>query len=180
MIDLITKVGFLFYPLCFLSLLASIIILERLFYFIRLPKVQNSTFYLEISKLLDKNSEIAKNLRDELIEVKLIEYQNILQNGLYSLKMIAIITPMIGLLGTVIGMIKSFKVISKLDSAVVPSMIADGLFNAMLTTAYGLAIAIISLFFTFIYLRISEKYLSNIQKLANIKSFKLAKININD
>ncbi len=94
--------------------------------------------------------------------------------------MIAIITPMIGLLGTVIGMIKSFKVISKLDSAVAPSMIADGLFNAMLTTAYGLAIAIISLFFTFIYLRISEKYLSNIQNLANIKSFKLAKINIDD
>ncbi len=58
MIDLITKVGFYFIHYVFFSLLASIIILERLIYFIRLmPKVQKiAILYRDIK--VDKNSEI--------------------------------------------------------------------------------------------------------------------------
>ena len=176
----INNIGFLFYPLFIFSLLASIIIVERTIYFLRLKKPANSTFFSEIQKLLNNNKTIDKETRDEVIEFKLLAVKEQLEYGLNSLRIIAVLSPMVGLLGTVIGMIKSFKVISAQNSPVVPSMIADGLWNAMLTTAYGLLIAIPALFLTFIFLRIAEKYLSNLQKLANLESFKLSKVKIDD
>ena len=84
---------------------------------------------------------------------------------------------MIGLLGTVIGIIKAFKVISLQNSPIAPAMIADSLWNAMLTTAYGLIIAIPALFFIFLFLRISEKHIDKLQKLLNSKSLKIAGFN---
>ena len=80
---------------------------------------------------------------------------------------------MIGLLGTIIGIIEAFKVIALKNSAIAPSMIADSLWGAMLTTAYGLIIAIPALFFTFSFLRISEKYIDRLQKVLNRKSLKI-------
>jgi len=56
-------------------------------------------------------------------------------------------------------------------------MIADSLWNAMLTTAYGLIIAIPALFFIFLFLRISEKHIDKLQKLLNSKSLKIAGFN---
>lgn len=55
--------------------------------------------------------------------------------------------PMLGLLGTVVGMIEAFAQLSRSAGAVDPSVLAGGIWTALLTTAVGLAIAI---FFYFI------------------------------
>lgn len=55
--------------------------------------------------------------------------------------------PMLGLLGTVIGMIEAFGQLSQSAGAVDPSVLAGGIWTALITTAVGLAIAI---FFYFI------------------------------
>ncbi|MCH2169121.1 MAG: MotA/TolQ/ExbB proton channel family protein [Oceanicola sp.] len=55
--------------------------------------------------------------------------------------------PMLGLLGTVVGMIEAFQQLSQSAGAVDPSVLAGGIWTALLTTAVGLAIAI---FFYFI------------------------------
>lgn len=55
--------------------------------------------------------------------------------------------PMLGLLGTVVGMIEAFAQLSQSAGAVDPSVLAGGIWTALLTTAVGLAIAI---FFYFI------------------------------
>jgi biopolymer transport protein ExbB len=55
--------------------------------------------------------------------------------------------PMLGLLGTVVGMIEAFAQLSRAAGAVDPSVLAGGIWTALLTTAVGLAIAI---FFYFI------------------------------
>jgi biopolymer transport protein ExbB len=178
--QLIANIGFLFYPLCFFSLTAIVIIVERLIFFSRLKSPNSSVYAINIMALLQQNKEITKDLRDEVIVFKLLQIKEELEYGLNLLKIIAVLSPMIGLLGTVIGMIKAFKVISLQNSPVVPSLIADGLWNAMLTTAYGLIIAIPALFMTFIFLRISDKYLSKLQKIANLESFKIAKIKLDD
>jgi len=60
------------------------------------------------------------------------------------------IAPLLGLLGTVIGMIEAFQNISELSSQVAPSIIASGIWVAMLTTAFGLIVAIPSYIFYFI------------------------------
>lgn len=60
---------------------------------------------------------------------------------------IAGIAPMIGFLGTVTGMIQAFQEIQKLQGNVNPSVLAGGIWEALLTTAAGLVVGILALFF---------------------------------
>jgi biopolymer transport protein ExbB/TolQ len=62
------------------------------------------------------------------------------------LRFIVHFTPMLGLLGTVLGIMSSFKSISNMKGAVSPSLISAGLHEALLTTIFGLSIALCSLF----------------------------------
>jgi biopolymer transport protein ExbB len=66
-----------------------------------------------------------------------IEYLNLIGN----------ISPMVGLFGTVFGMIKAFNAIVAVGGAPEPSKLADGISTALVTTFWGLLIAIPSLFF---------------------------------
>jgi biopolymer transport protein ExbB len=52
------------------------------------------------------------------------------------------LAPLIGLLGTVVGMVKTFMKIADLSGNVNPSILAGGIWEALLTTAAGLAVAI--------------------------------------
>jgi len=69
-----------------------------------------------------------------------------LERYLTTLGTIASITPLLGLLGTVIGMIKVFSVIMNLGVGD-PAILAGGISEALVTTAAGLAVAIPSLIF---------------------------------
>ncbi len=60
---------------------------------------------------------------------------------------IAAIAPMVGLLGTVLGMIQAFNVIAFQTGAVKPILLASGISKAMITTATGLMIAIPAMIF---------------------------------
>ena len=55
---------------------------------------------------------------------------------------IATISPLLGLLGTVVGMIRSFNAIAVSDAMGRPQMLAEGISQALLTTAAGLTVAI--------------------------------------
>jgi biopolymer transport protein ExbB len=52
------------------------------------------------------------------------------------------IAPLLGLLGTVMGMIKAFMVIQEMGGKVNAAVLAGGIWEAMLTTAFGLAVAL--------------------------------------
>lgn len=54
--------------------------------------------------------------------------------------------PMLGLLGTVIGMIDAFSTLASADGTVDPALLAGGIWTALTTTAAGLAIALITYF----------------------------------
>jgi biopolymer transport protein ExbB len=69
-----------------------------------------------------------------------------LERFLNTLGTIASISPLLGLLGTVIGMIKVFAVITT-QGVGNPSILAEGISEALLTTAAGLTVAIPSLMF---------------------------------
>lgn len=60
---------------------------------------------------------------------------------------VAAISPMVGLLGTVLGMIQAFNVIAFQTGAVKPILLASGISKAMVTTATGLMIAIPAMIF---------------------------------
>ena len=58
----------------------------------------------------------------------------------------AAIAPMLGFLGTVTGMIEAFQQIQSLQGAVNPSALAEGIWEALITTAFGLGVGIVALF----------------------------------
>ena len=65
-----------------------------------------------------------------------------LEKHIYLLGIIAQITPLLGLLGTVTGMIQAFRQIEGLSGRVNASVLAAGIWEALLTTAFGLMVAI--------------------------------------
>jgi len=74
---------------------------------------------------------------------------------------IATVAPMIGLLGTVLGMIQAFNVIAFQTAVVKPILLAGGVSKAMVTTAGGLIVAIpIMIFYSYFRGKVQE--LSNI------------------
>jgi biopolymer transport protein ExbB len=65
-----------------------------------------------------------------------------LSKYLQALATIGNVTPLLGLLGTVIGMIKAFMVIQEMGGKVNAAVLAGGIWEAMLTTALGLSVAL--------------------------------------
>ena len=176
--EIITQVGPLFYPLTALSLLGTVLIIERLIFFARLPKLQNSESYKALSQELKDNADLKKNIRDELLSFRLTDLKAKLEHGIHLLRIIAVLSPMLGLLGTVLGMIEAFRDIAGQTGPVIPSMIADGLWSAMLTTAYGLSIALPCLFASFLYSRMAEKRLLKLQKHLNRQSLEIEAVKL--
>lgn len=86
-----------------------------------------------------------------------------LQRFLNSLGTIASITPLLGLLGTVVGMIKVFSAIM-LHGVGNPSILAGGISEALLTTAAGLTVAIPSLIFHRYFERLVDEYVLNMEE----------------
>ncbi|MEM8557112.1 MAG: MotA/TolQ/ExbB proton channel family protein [Bacteroidota bacterium] len=69
----------------------------------------------------------------------------------------AAIAPMLGFLGTVIGMIRAFQQIQNLQGSVNPSVLAEGIWEALVTTAAGLAVGVVALFaYNFLVNRINR------------------------
>lgn len=64
------------------------------------------------------------------------------QDGLRALELIATIAPLMGLLGTVLGMIAAFQALQEAGSRADPALLAGGIREALLTTAAGMAVAI--------------------------------------
>ncbi len=159
------------YPLLICSIIALGITFERIIYFIRIPN-NEAGFLDQIRSFLNgKNVEAAldlsrqtrgpiaravylclKNIERNQDQIeKFLEYEGAdilteMEKNLRGLSIIAQGTPLLGLLGTVLGMINAFMQIQILGGRVNPMNLAGGIWEALLTTAFGLIIAIPALF----------------------------------
>lgn len=80
-----------------------------------------------------------------------------LEKGLSTLATIAGATPMIGFLGTVIGMVKAFIAISQEEGSVSPKLLSSGIYTAMITTVAGLIVGILAyLAYNFLVSRVQK------------------------
>jgi biopolymer transport protein ExbB len=167
MFDFLAKGGVLVGPILLCSVIALALFLERLIRLSRV-KVRGNGLVASISKHLQKGEddqayEVAgrdkspmgriltqamevKDQDRETLETVLVhateaETRN-LSRYLQALATIGNITPLLGLLGTVMGMIKAFMVIQEMGGKVNASVLAGGIWEAMLTTALGLAVAL--------------------------------------
>ena len=64
------------------------------------------------------------------------------RSGLRALELIATIAPLLGLLGTVLGMIAAFQALQTAGAQADPALLAGGIWEALLTTAAGMGVAI--------------------------------------
>ncbi|WP_341365690.1 MotA/TolQ/ExbB proton channel family protein [Yoonia sp. BS5-3] len=92
-----------------------------------------------ISAALDQIGSNA-NAHDR-VEAELSAEFDRLERGFRVLDSIAQIAPLLGLFGTVLGMIDAFRALQAAGTAVDPSLLAGGIWVALLTTAVGLAVA---------------------------------------
>ncbi len=81
----------------------------------------------------DARAETARVAKAELAEARA---------GLRAFELIALIAPLLGLLGTVLGMIEAFRQLQAAGGAADPAMLAGGIWQALLTTAAGMVVAI--------------------------------------
>ena len=115
-----------------------------------------------VKDVIINNKFYPKALREDLVEIELQEISKTLEFGLGMLKFIAGVATMLGLLGTVVGMIDVFSSISSIKTAVSPNVISGGIKKAMFTTAYGLTISIIAVTACYIFENIAIKILHKI------------------
>jgi biopolymer transport protein ExbB len=88
------------------------------------------------------NRALSDEKRVRVIESSAIREMRLYESHMKGLEMVANISPLLGLLGTVTGMVKVFAGISKTGSGVDPALLAGGIWEALLTTVAGLAVAI--------------------------------------
>ena len=159
--------------LLLLSIIAISIILEKYF---KLRKIaqEDKAFYLEADSLLydedlNKLAKLCKNyeysfmakITHQIINMENYSFENSkqfientinlqlhkLEKKLGILETISTIAPLIGFLGTVIGMVKVFMKIQLMGGATDISVLSEGLWQALLTTVGGLIVGIFSLIF---------------------------------
>ena len=88
-----------------------------------------------------KYKDLPRENLESKIEEKAIEVKYILERRLSMLGTIATISPLLGLLGTVVGMITAFTGLTETSGAN-PDLLAAGISQALITTAFGLLIAV--------------------------------------
>lgn len=145
MIDFFLKGGFLMYPILICSIAGLAILINKFIQYrhiIRQIERPLNDVINANTAILTPILEGLKNGCDEK-EISLIGTRQTkkIEKGLSWLGLIATVTPLLGLTGTVIGMIKAFVVIEK-STSVSPSMLAGGIWEALITTAAGLLVAI--------------------------------------
>jgi biopolymer transport protein ExbB len=166
LIDLIVRGGIFMYPIIFCSVVALAVFLERLWVLrrksilppefirnvedlIRKQKIADALFLCQgdassIAKIFFaglKNAGRGMWLVKESIEERGGREAAMLEKHAGILSTIANLAPLLGLLGTVSGMIKTFNVIS-VQGVGNPAPLAGGIAEALITTAAGLTVAI--------------------------------------
>jgi biopolymer transport protein ExbB len=97
-----------------------------------------------------------KNIEASIENVAKIEVFR-LEKNLSVLATIAGAAPMIGFLGTVVGMVGAFIAIAQEEGSVSPKLLADGIYTAMITTVAGLVVGIIAyLGYNYLVTRVSK------------------------
>jgi len=102
------------------------------------------------------NAKRSRDIMKEAMEEAAGQVSHDLERYLTSLGIIASISPLIGLLGTVVGMIKVFTALM-LEGAGNANVLAGGISQALITTAAGLSVAIPALIFHRFFLRRVEE-----------------------
>ncbi|MFM2428120.1 MAG: hypothetical protein RL012_4 [Bacteroidota bacterium] len=192
LLDLLLKGGWIMLPILLLSILTVYAIIERLIVLQRSDKIPQRWMDEVKTKILEGDVQSVKMLCEQKhyaiasiikagIEklykpMKTIAHavENAGQIEVYKLEKnlallgtIAGAAPMLGFLGTVIGMIQAFMAMAQETNQISPKLLSGGIYEAMITTAAGLIVGIVaSLGYNYLLTRI-QKTTHRIERAAN-------------
>lgn len=192
LLDIFLKGGFLMYAILACSIIGLAVIIDR-FVVLRKAKINVPAFMVRIrgfikkkdisgaiSYCMQEKSPVANIVRKglkkyryghdrvkEAIENAGSQEISKLEKGLTVLATVAGIAPLLGFLGTVTGMIQAFITIQDLAGAANPSDLAGGIWEALITTAFGLIIGIPALVFYNYFLSSVKKLVGEMETVAN-------------
>ena len=167
MLHLILQAGPFLWPIVLCSVVGFAIFLERARVLLRLrrtlPKLSGEIVQLarggrmqEAAALCERHDGPVTNVvgaliasldldpakRDQVVTVAGNRELRQLERGLRGVAVIARIAPLLGLLGTVVGLVEAFIGVSTMQGPPDPSVLASGIWQALLTTVAGLLVAI--------------------------------------
>jgi len=171
LLDLAIKGGWVMIPIVVLSFVAAYVFIER-YYVIRRATREDQNFMNRIkdyihdgkieaamalcrstdspsARMVEKGiSRLGRPLHDISTAIENVGKLEIskLEKGFPTLATIAGAEPMLGFLGTVIGMVRSFYAMSQAGSNIEVSLLSDGIYTALITTVAGLIVGIIGFF----------------------------------
>lgn len=186
------KGGVIMWPILLCSILGLMVVIDR-FMVLRKAKINIPAFMVRIrgyikkkdisgaiSYCMEENSPVSNIVRKGLKKYRLghervkesIENagrQEIskLERGLPILASVAGIAPLLGFLGTVTGMISAFITIQNLQGAANPSDLAGGIWEALITTAFGLIVGIPALALYNYFQNAIKKLVGDMETVAN-------------
>ncbi|MFA3781557.1 MotA/TolQ/ExbB proton channel family protein [Melioribacteraceae bacterium 4301-Me] len=172
LLSILVKGGWVMLPIFLSSIIAVAIIIER-YIILKKASINVPSFLIKIRNLLKRgdikgaieycmeekspmSNIVKKGLKKykfghqrvmEAIESAGKQEISRLERGLPVLATISGVAPLLGFLGTVTGMISAFMKIQDLQGSASPSDLAGGIWEALLTTAFGLIVGIIALTF---------------------------------
>ncbi|MBS3733072.1 MAG: MotA/TolQ/ExbB proton channel family protein [Desulfobacterales bacterium] len=189
MIEFLSKGGVLVVPILLCSVLALAIFAERLIHFTRLKSRGAGLAEKVVAQIRKGNDQGAyetaiqsrspmgqvlsqalgvRHQDREILESVITHATDTevrkLSSYTQALATIGNIAPLLGLLGTVIGMIKAFMVIQQMGGKVNAAVLAGGIWEAMLTTALGLAVALPTMVAHSYLISRIEKYEARLQE----------------
>jgi len=116
--------------------------------------------------LLDITTHTAlSSKRDDLLFMKLQECRQILDRRISAIAITAAVSPLLGLLGTVSGMIETFKMMTLFGSGD-PEVVSGGIAQALVTTELGLVVAIPALILNAVLSRKAKSYYAELENFA--------------
>lgn len=167
--------GPFFWPLLACSVVATLVILERSWALLRVRVVPPALIrgLIEgkspaeygkrslLGRILDLKNRARSDDRQWEALAKLEMHR--LERGLVVLEIVIAIAPLLGLLGTVTGLVKVFANISPETGLPDPGIFAEGVAMALVTTGLGLAIAIPTLVFNSYFQRKVDNFIAEIE-----------------
>ncbi|HOU02897.1 MAG TPA: MotA/TolQ/ExbB proton channel family protein [Bacteroidales bacterium] len=188
LLDLAIKGGWVMIPIILLSFVAAYIFIER-FYVIRKATKEDQNFMNRIkdyihdgkidaalalckstdspsARMIEKGiSRLGRPLQDISTAIENVGKLEIskLEKSFPTLATITGAEPMLGFLGTVIGMVRSFYAMSQAGNNIEVSLLSDGIYTALITTVAGLIVGILGYFaYNILVVRV-EKVVFNLE-----------------
>ena len=162
------KGGVIMYILLALNIIGFTTMIVKLIQFL-LAKSKSDRIVSEVYDSFRGSIDAKSTLVRDLLAEKMVRYEK----GLSTVRIIASIAPLLGLLGTVIGVLTAFEAISK-QGLGDPSIFASGISLALITTVGGLVVAIPHYIGYNYLVGILDKLEANLNTLMSLKIYESA------